>query len=270
MVKQIKDKDGNTYVQKKPFYKRIWFWLVVVVLVFISFGVAGSKDDNGGTKVSNEEATSKKTKKVNYYKIGDSVKVRDVIYTLKSVEVVSERNEFADDQPKHVIKVVYHVKNNSDKDISVGADLDAYGADNNKLKSYPISDRTLGSVAAGKEMDVIDGFGADQLGNIELQFAPLVSTAKAAKFKVKVKDTANNISEATTSSYSQSTVTQQPNISSTQQSNVPSTQQPVDDADIYGFSPELKAALEHNHRVEQYINSPAYQESVRNEQSASQ
>lgn len=199
MAKQIKDENGKVYVQKHPFYKKVWFWLLVVFLIFIGFGVVGSNDDNGGTKISHKEATSKKVNKINYYKIGDSVKVRNVIYTLKSVEVVSERNEFADEQPKHVIKIVYHVKNDSENDIPIGADLAAYGPDNNKLKSYPVNGITLGSVAAGKEMDVIDGFGTDKLGDIELQFAPLISTAKAAKFKVKVKNistdnqTADNI-----------------------------------------------------------------------------
>lgn len=270
MVKRIKDESRNVYVQKQPFYKKVWFWLLVVFLVFIGFGVAGSKDDNGGSKISHKEATSKKINKVNYYKIGDSVKVRNVIYTLKSAEVVSERNEFEEDQPKYVIRVVYHVKNDSDKDIPVGADLDAYGPDNNKLKSYPVSDATLGSVAAGKEMDVIDGFGTDKLGNIELQFAPLVSTAKAAKFKVKVKDinvdnqnvdnTAPPVQQNSTPVSSvQSSQIQQPDSS-------PSQQAPVGDE----LSPELKSALEYNHRVEQYINSPAYQESIRNEQGVPQ
>lgn len=30
MSKKIKDENGNVYVQKKPFYKKVWFWLVVL------------------------------------------------------------------------------------------------------------------------------------------------------------------------------------------------------------------------------------------------
>ena len=39
MAKQIKDENGNVYVQKKKFYKRWWFWLLVVlVVVFLGSG----------------------------------------------------------------------------------------------------------------------------------------------------------------------------------------------------------------------------------------
>ena len=121
------------------------------------------------------------------FKVGDTVKVGKVEYTLKSVTTTSYRNEFADEKPKNVIKVVYHVKNDGKKDLPIGTDLDAYGPDNSKLKDYPIEDSTFDSVAPGKEADVTTGFGTKKLGSFELQFAPLVSTEKAAKFKVTVK-----------------------------------------------------------------------------------
>lgn len=183
MAKKIQGDDGKTYVEKKPFYKRVWFWVVVVILAFAIGGAMGS-NSNGGTK---ENPSSSTAKKPNFYKVGDTVKVGKATYTLKSVETTNERNEFADDNPANVIKVVYHVKNNSDEDLPIGTDLEAYGPDNNKLKSYPINDTTLDSIAAGKEADVTTGFGTNKLGNIELQFSPLVSTDKAAKFKVNVQ-----------------------------------------------------------------------------------
>lgn len=186
MAKKIKDENGNTYVQKKPFYKRVWFWIVAVIAIFIIGGaLGGGSDDNGGTKVSDKSSSSKKSS-TKYYKIGDSVKVGDVIYTLKSVEKTDERNEFEDEQPANVLKVVYHVKNESDDDLAIGTDLDVYGPDNNKLETYAI-ENTLDSIAPGKEADVTAGFGTNKLGEFELQFAPMVSTEKAAKFKVDVQ-----------------------------------------------------------------------------------
>lgn len=183
MSKKIKDDNGNVYVQKKPFYKRVWFWiLAIVVVIAIGGAVGGNKNDNGGTKVSSSKKTAPK-----YYKMGDTVKVGDVTYTLKSVETTQERNEYADDKPANVIKVVYHVKNNGDDDLPVGTDLNVYDATNNKAKSYPIDGETMDAVAAGKEMDVTAGFGLKKLGKVELQFAPLVSVKKAAKFQVDVK-----------------------------------------------------------------------------------
>lgn len=43
MSKKIVDENGNTYVQKKPFYKRVWFWLLAIVLIAIIGGALGGK-----------------------------------------------------------------------------------------------------------------------------------------------------------------------------------------------------------------------------------
>ena len=151
------------------------------------FATACSTDNtrNGGTKV--EKSSSSKKSEVKYYKLGETVKVGDVEYTLKSVEKTDERNEFEDSKPANVIKVAYHVKNDGKEDLPIGTDLDAYGPENNKLKSYPISNTTVDSIAPGKESDVTTGFGTDKLGDFELQFRPLASFDKSAKFKVNVQ-----------------------------------------------------------------------------------
>ncbi|WP_165844398.1 DUF3862 domain-containing protein [Limosilactobacillus fermentum] len=54
MAKKIKGEDGKTYVEKKPFYKRVWFWIVVVLLVFVGIGAAnnGSSSNESTNKVS--------------------------------------------------------------------------------------------------------------------------------------------------------------------------------------------------------------------------
>lgn len=194
MSKKITDENGKTYVEKKPIYKKGCFWIIAVVAVAIIIGAvaggSGGGSDNGGTKVEKTTAKAKKssTKKTpKFYKVGDTVKVGDVIYTLKSVEKTDERNEFNDKQFKNVLKVVYHVKNEGKDELPIGADLDIYGPDNNKLDEYPINGTTVNSVAAGKEMDVTTGFGTDNLGDFELQFKPLISVNKAAKFKVNVQ-----------------------------------------------------------------------------------
>lgn len=193
MSKKITDENSKTYVEKKPFYKKGCFWIVAVVAVAIIIGAvaggSGGDNDNGGTKVEKTTAKAKKssTKTPKFYKVGDTVKVGDVVYTLKSVEKTDERNEMNDKQFKNVLKVVYHVKNEGSDELPIGADLDVYGPDNNKLDTYPINGTTINSVAAGKEADVTTGFGTDNLGDFELQFKPLVSVNKAAKFKVNIQ-----------------------------------------------------------------------------------
>lgn len=55
MAKKIQGEDGKTYVEKKPFYKRVWFWIVAVLLIFIGIGAAnggGSNSANDNNKVS--------------------------------------------------------------------------------------------------------------------------------------------------------------------------------------------------------------------------
>lgn len=55
MAKKIQGEDGKTYVEKKPFYKRVWFWIVVVLLFFVGIGAAnggGSNSANDNNKVS--------------------------------------------------------------------------------------------------------------------------------------------------------------------------------------------------------------------------
>lgn len=53
MAKKIKDEKGNTYVQKKPFYKRVWFWILVIIVI------AGVGSQLGGGSSTNNSASSK-------------------------------------------------------------------------------------------------------------------------------------------------------------------------------------------------------------------
>ncbi|MBD5431678.1 MAG: hypothetical protein HDR41_04320 [Lactobacillus sp.] len=59
MSKKIQGEDGKTYVEKKPFYKHVWFWIVVAVVVIAAAGGLNGSDDDA----SNSTATSSKTEK---------------------------------------------------------------------------------------------------------------------------------------------------------------------------------------------------------------
>lgn len=163
--------------------------MATTILAAVSLTACSSSnnDTQGGTKVT-KSSKKKAQPKIKFYKKGDTVKVGKMEYTLKSAAKTSERNEFEDSKPKHVIKIVYHVKNDSKKDLPIGGDVDAYGPDNSKLKDYPVNDTTLDSIAPGKEADVITGFGTKKLGSFELHFKPLTDfDSKSAKFKVNIK-----------------------------------------------------------------------------------
>lgn len=90
--------------------------------------------------------------------------------------------------PKNVIKITYHVKYDGKEGLPIGSDVVAYGPDNTKLKSYPVDDTTLDSIAPGKEANVVEGFGSKKLGTFEFQFKPIGDfDSKSAKFKVNIK-----------------------------------------------------------------------------------
>lgn len=164
--------------------KKVISILGSAVAVGLLTTACSDSSSNGGTRVEHSKKSKTSAK---FYKVGEPVKVDNVVYTLKSVQKTDERNEFADTKPQNVIKVVYHVKNCGKEELSIGTDLNVYGPNNSKLKSYPINGQTLDTIAPGKESDVVTGFGTDKLGDFELQFKPLVSINKAAKFKINVK-----------------------------------------------------------------------------------
>lgn len=57
MAKQIKGEDGKVYVEKKTVYKRVWFWILVVLVIFI-----GSAAVSGGSNSSSSSSSSSSAK----------------------------------------------------------------------------------------------------------------------------------------------------------------------------------------------------------------
>lgn len=95
MAKKIRDEQGNTYVMKKPFYKRWWFILLVVIALAGAFGSKNSsKEDKQAKTVDNtqtqqvanteKQETVKKDKSEPVYGLGQVVKVGDVEYIVKA------------------------------------------------------------------------------------------------------------------------------------------------------------------------------------------
>lgn len=66
MAKKVRGEDGRMYKVKKPFYKRVWFWLLAIVVVFIAIGSqSGSEDDkNTAAETTKESVTELSTSEV--------------------------------------------------------------------------------------------------------------------------------------------------------------------------------------------------------------
>ncbi|MDC2841920.1 Ltp family lipoprotein [Limosilactobacillus mucosae] len=58
MAKQIKGEDGKVYVEKKPIYKRVWFWILVVLVIFIGSAAVSGGNDNSSSSSSSSSAKS--------------------------------------------------------------------------------------------------------------------------------------------------------------------------------------------------------------------
>ncbi|MGX6988542.1 Ltp family lipoprotein [Leuconostoc fallax] len=60
MSKKIVDENGNTYVQKKPIYKRVLFWIVAIVII-VMFGSMATKNISSKTISSSPSKSSSKS-----------------------------------------------------------------------------------------------------------------------------------------------------------------------------------------------------------------
>lgn len=88
--KKLFDEHGNEVKGKikKPFYKKVWFW-VVVVIVIGGIGSMGGEETATDTTAADTKDTTKEApaKEEPTFKIGDVVTVGDMEYTVNGLEV---------------------------------------------------------------------------------------------------------------------------------------------------------------------------------------
>ncbi len=56
MSKKITDENGIVYVQKKPFYKKWWVWLIIALIIFYFIGIS-TEPDNEVAELSQTDGT---------------------------------------------------------------------------------------------------------------------------------------------------------------------------------------------------------------------
>jgi len=94
--KKITGEDGKTYYvkEKKPFYKKVWFWILAVVLVVGGFGAVGGSDDKADSsdstaktesKTSSSKKPASKITKANFDKINVSESDGDSVDSVKKL-----------------------------------------------------------------------------------------------------------------------------------------------------------------------------------------
>lgn len=127
MAKKIKDADGNTYIQKKPFYKKWWFILIAVIVLISVFSGLGEDDETVSSSTdtnepeSAEEKKDTKEEKKPEFTIGDVVTVEDLNYTVNSIEVTQSVGPsiYPTDAKDTFLVVDLTVKNNGNEAIMI-------------------------------------------------------------------------------------------------------------------------------------------------------
>lgn len=115
MSKKIKDENGKTYVEKKPFYKRVWFWIIVIVCVMMIFG-SGSEEEPTTKEEASVESTQKDDKTLGedkVFNVGQTIQFNDIEMRVDEVKFLTndDMNEAA--QGKQFVGVKVTIKNNS-------------------------------------------------------------------------------------------------------------------------------------------------------------
>ena len=132
MAKKVMGQDGKMYKVSKPFYKKVWFW-VLIVLLFFGIGGALSGGENKDSATATSTSTNKETttKEEKTYKIGDDVAVGKMEYKVNSVEVVKQVGpSVLPTNAKDTFLVVdLSVKNAGDKAVTVDSSFFKLKAD---------------------------------------------------------------------------------------------------------------------------------------------
>lgn len=84
MTKKIKKENGNVYVAKKPFYKKVWFWVLAILAIIVIGGAIGggsgsdtsSTSENSSSSSSNNKAI---TQNAAFRKAFDNITVGDLM-----------------------------------------------------------------------------------------------------------------------------------------------------------------------------------------------
>lgn len=128
MAKKIVDENGNTYVQKKPFYKRVWFWVLAVIVVIIFGSMSGSGDkakkvsDDSAKKVSDsstnksESSSSVASATNTTFKVGETAEYKGVQFKVNKVDFTNGDPDVDTlDTGKQYVVVNITIMNNGDE-----------------------------------------------------------------------------------------------------------------------------------------------------------
>lgn len=154
--KKLYDEDGNVVKgkMKKPFYKKIWFWVLAIIVVGAIGGGLGEDEDNTASEpettpaetTAKEEPKKEEKKKekpaeeAKMYNISDEVNVGKVMYVVNGVETADNvGGEYGENAKGTYLIVDVTVTNNGEEALTVDDNLFVLKNEGKEYKSDAVA-----------------------------------------------------------------------------------------------------------------------------------
>ena len=149
-----------TQKQKKPIYKKWWFWLIIGIIVVsvISTGDSKTETSSGSAPVSQNETSPAQVETTTapdpFYHVGDVIDANGLKITYVKAEKHKESNKYLQPEDGYMyIKLYLSAENTSSSDCYISSfEFDCY-ADGKKQEAYYTSDEALegGTLSSGRK-----------------------------------------------------------------------------------------------------------------------
>ncbi|MFL1676181.1 DUF4352 domain-containing protein [Paenibacillus dendritiformis] len=168
---------------KKPIFKRWWFWLIVVIVVFAAIGSQGNKEGNKETvavdsgtgkedvkPAQSKPETKEETKEPQLKSIGEELQVGDVVFKVNKISTVKEIKDgqfltFKPDSDDSVFFIVNVTVKNSGKKM-INTDSSFF-----QLKKGEVTYAPTTLITTSREFFLYEGInpGLSKTGNIAFE-----------------------------------------------------------------------------------------------------
>ena len=174
-----------------------WHILLIILAVFVVFGIAGGSEDEGTTNTdsapntisSKAESTESKEEK-SEYKMGETLDANGLKITMQKAEKWKSDNQFINPEEGNMfIRVYFTIENQSGGDKTLGSfDFDCY-ADSTQADMSLYGDNRLSfdTISNGRKLEGYIYYEVpENANNIEIEYETSWWSSKKAIFKVEL------------------------------------------------------------------------------------
>ena len=185
----------TTQKQKKPIYKKWWFWLVVGIIV-VSVASSGDKESapgettDSGVSDAGSSSVEATVAPDPYYHVGDTIDANGLKITYAKAEKHEESNQFLQPDDGYMyVKLYLSVENTANSDRYISAFEFTCYADGKKQETYYASEAALegGNLSSGRKDEGYIYFSVPvDAKDIEVEYETSFWTDKKAILKVEL------------------------------------------------------------------------------------